>query len=203
MTDAIQQQLLHARKNQILDAAAALFAAKGFHPTTTKDIAKQAGISEGTIYKYFTSKTELLLGIFERMMELSVRETVPKAQEAPDFATFLRMYLNPSLALSKDELALFRIIISETMVNEELRTRYEQEIFQPTLDLDEKYLQEQSAKYGLSLPQAGLTVRFIAIMMLGLMMERILSPQDVEAEQAVLLNYVIDLIASKREETRR
>ena len=46
-----------------------MFAQKGFHPTTTKDIAKEAGIAEGTIYNYFESKTALLIGIFDLMRE--------------------------------------------------------------------------------------------------------------------------------------
>jgi AcrR family transcriptional regulator len=137
MTDPIQQQLIVARKNQILDAAAAVFAEKGFHPTTTRDIAKQAGISEGTIYNYFVNKTALLLGIFERMKESAIQEAIPEALEAPDFPTFLHMYLyHPLLALQKDNFALFRIIISETMVNKEFRTLYNQQIFQPTLEAD-------------------------------------------------------------------
>jgi AcrR family transcriptional regulator len=197
MTDPIQQQLISARKNQILDAAAALFAEKGFHPTTTRDIAKQAGISEGTIYKYFDSKTALLLGIFERMNEVAVRESVPEALEAPDFPSFLRLYLQPVLALQKDDYALFRIVISEALVNEELRTLYEQQILQPTLELDEKFFVEQAAKYGVTLPQPKLAVRFIATMMLGLIMERILGGNTLDEQPDELINYIVDRILCK------
>ena len=57
--DPIREQLIEARRNQILDAAAAVFAEKGFHRATTKEIAKTAGVSEGTIYNYFASKADL------------------------------------------------------------------------------------------------------------------------------------------------
>lgn len=49
MKDSIQEQLVAARKKQILDAATKVFAAKGFHSTTIKDIAREAGIAGGTI----------------------------------------------------------------------------------------------------------------------------------------------------------
>ncbi|MDX1990860.1 MAG: helix-turn-helix domain-containing protein [bacterium] len=75
MSDAIQQQLIAARRNQILDAAAVVFAEKGFHPTTIRDVAKQAGIADGTIYNYFDSKPALLLGIFERMRDSIMAQT--------------------------------------------------------------------------------------------------------------------------------
>ena len=45
----IQELVKKARRNQILDAATKVFAEKGFHPTTIKDIATEAGIADGTI----------------------------------------------------------------------------------------------------------------------------------------------------------
>jgi len=47
----------------ILEAAQNIFAQKGFHEATISDIAKQAEVSEATIYEYFSSKEELLFSI--------------------------------------------------------------------------------------------------------------------------------------------
>ena len=44
------------RRTLILEAAARLFAEKGFHRTTTRDIAEAADVSEGTLYNYFENK---------------------------------------------------------------------------------------------------------------------------------------------------
>lgn len=44
---------------EILRAALELFTEKGIHATTTKDIAKRAGVSEGALYRHFKSKQEL------------------------------------------------------------------------------------------------------------------------------------------------
>ncbi len=43
--DPIQAQLIAARRKQILEAAVKVFAEKGFHQTTIKDIAREAGIA--------------------------------------------------------------------------------------------------------------------------------------------------------------
>ena len=48
------------RKEQILQAAEQVFAQKGFHDATIADVARQAKVSEATIYEYFPSKEELL-----------------------------------------------------------------------------------------------------------------------------------------------
>ncbi|HEY3379710.1 MAG TPA: helix-turn-helix domain-containing protein, partial [Armatimonadota bacterium] len=53
------------RRAEIMQAAIALFARQGFERTTTKEIAAAAGISEGTIYKYFTTKQEILLSFLD------------------------------------------------------------------------------------------------------------------------------------------
>ncbi len=55
-----------ARREHILDAAERCFARAGFHRTTMQDICKEAGISAGALYVYFTSKEELIAGISER-----------------------------------------------------------------------------------------------------------------------------------------
>src|SRR5258706_4205623 len=51
------------RKGAIVEAALPLFALKGFAETTTKDLAKAAGVSEPLLYKHFPSKEALYVEI--------------------------------------------------------------------------------------------------------------------------------------------
>jgi AcrR family transcriptional regulator len=169
--DPIQAQFIAARRNQILDAAAKVFAEKGFHPTTIKDIATEAGIAHGTVYTYFESKTALLLGIFDRMKASIIQENMPLAFDTVDVRSFIHILQIPLQGLKKDNFALFRIVVSEMMVNEELRTQYYQQIMEPTLALAEAYFQEQATKRGLSAAKIPLLIRAISGMILGLMLE--------------------------------
>ena len=52
-----------ARKQSIREAAQKVFSEKGFHEATISEVAQKAGISEATIYEYFSSKEELLFSI--------------------------------------------------------------------------------------------------------------------------------------------
>ncbi len=52
-----------ARKEQILTAAERIFAHKGFADATVSEVAREAGLSDATIYEYFSSKEELLFSI--------------------------------------------------------------------------------------------------------------------------------------------
>ena len=53
-----------ATRQQLLDTAAAVFAERGYAGATTKEIAKAAGVSEGTIYRHFADKRELFGAVF-------------------------------------------------------------------------------------------------------------------------------------------
>ena len=59
------------RENQIIAAAAQVFAQKGFSGTVMAEIAACAGIGKGTIYEYFNSKEDLFFAVFEWYMKQS------------------------------------------------------------------------------------------------------------------------------------
>ena len=53
------EQMRVERRKQILESALAVFSQKGFHASTLSDVAAHVGVSQGTIYWYFSSKEEL------------------------------------------------------------------------------------------------------------------------------------------------
>lgn len=60
---------LEQREADILEAATTLFASDGFHSTSTRKIAAAAGVSEGTVFHYFSTKNALLLAILDSFYE--------------------------------------------------------------------------------------------------------------------------------------
>ncbi|WP_232630314.1 TetR/AcrR family transcriptional regulator [Methylobacterium sp. Leaf118] len=58
-----------ARQAHILDAAEACFVRNGFHRTTMQDLAREAAMSPGNIYRYFDSKEAVVVGLAERDRE--------------------------------------------------------------------------------------------------------------------------------------
>src|SRR5512134_1508286 len=57
------------KRERILDAAERIFARDGFFAAKVADVAKDAGVADGTIYLYFKSKDDLLISLFESRME--------------------------------------------------------------------------------------------------------------------------------------
>lgn len=59
----VSEAHLEARRRQILEAALACFAERGFHATSMRDICNEAKLSAGAVYRYFASKEALIAGM--------------------------------------------------------------------------------------------------------------------------------------------
>jgi len=73
--------------HQILEAAVKVFARQGFHQSTVAQIAKEAGVADGTIYLYFKNKDDILVQFFSfraKQVFESFREEVDRAQTSAD-----------------------------------------------------------------------------------------------------------------------
>lgn len=73
------------RREEILDAAEKLFAAKGFDNTSTGDILDAVGIARGTLYYHFKSKEEILDGVIQRITDRLMRDAgeIVRKKELP------------------------------------------------------------------------------------------------------------------------
>jgi len=72
-------------RRKIVAAALTLFQTKGFETTTTRAIARKAGIAEGTVFNYFRTKEDIALHFFELEVDraiATVRDT-PRLRKAP------------------------------------------------------------------------------------------------------------------------
>lgn len=195
MTDSIQEQLIAARRNQILDAATKVFAAKGFHLTTIKDIAREAGIADGTIYNYFDNKMALMLGLLDRMNESDRREVDFSLFTAGDFRSFMTAYLRHRFMVVKaDNFEVFRVVVSEILVNQELRELYYRKIVEPTFTLAERYFQRWAEQHPIKPVDISLTMRAISGMVLGLIMEHIIGDRTLEEKWDELPDFLTALI---------
>ena len=62
---------MNDRKQHVIKMAHQLFIEKGFQATSIQDILDYSGISKGTFYNYFSSKSELLIAIFKTHLQTS------------------------------------------------------------------------------------------------------------------------------------
>jgi TetR/AcrR family fatty acid metabolism transcriptional regulator len=195
MKETHQEQIIAVRRGQILDAAAAVFADKGFHATTIRDIARAAGIADGTIYNYFENKTALLLGIFDRMRENVRIDVDVSALDLRDVGGFLGYFIRqPLSAMRGDNFELFRVVMSELLVNRDLRALYYQQVMEPTLALARPLFEAWIAQ-GLIRPvDVDLALRAVSGMMMGLILGHILGDPALDATWDEVPAFLTDLI---------
>ena len=177
--DPIQTMLVAARRTQILDAAITVFSEKGFHRATIKEIARVAGIADGTIYTYFASKDEVLLAVLDRLNETTERRQQFVLGDEQDLKAFFRAYLQQRMALLWPNAEVFRAVLPELLVNGELRRQYYELVLAPTIAVGEQFFQAQNEQLQINIP---LTVRAIAGTLFGLLLLQLLG-DEVLAEQ--------------------
>lgn len=106
------EERVEQRRRQIVEAAIRVFTRKGFHAASVREIAREAGIADGTMYLYFTHKTDLLPAIFALLREAAPPDAVFTDLLANDVRGFLRAFFwHPLLALQRDNFALFRALL--------------------------------------------------------------------------------------------
>jgi AcrR family transcriptional regulator len=79
---ASQPDRTEERRKQIMNAALACFARKGYHNTTMDDIVAESGLSKGTLYWYFKSKDDLFLSLVKSFF-LDMRQDFENMLEQP------------------------------------------------------------------------------------------------------------------------
>jgi AcrR family transcriptional regulator len=88
--------LIDRRRRQIVDAAVRLFIQKGFHKTTTREIARESGISTGLLYEYVSSKEDVLYLVCDAIhaeVEAAVAEAVRRVSGGRNvLAAMIREY---------------------------------------------------------------------------------------------------------------
>ena len=68
------------RTEQIVEAAIAVFSRLGFHKARMDDIAREAGVSKGTLYWYFESKDAITKALLQYLFDQEVQEVTTVAR---------------------------------------------------------------------------------------------------------------------------
>jgi len=188
-----RERRVAARRAQILEAAARLFAEKGFHRTTTRDIAEAADVSEGTLYNYFDNKEDMLIGIMSYLgenqhMGASLIRSLP--MNARDF---LCATLNGQREFIDRNGAMLQSVLSEILVDPELRQQYYQELVLPNFELLEAHLQARRELGQVRDIDISLAVRILVSLVTGMFFLNVLGDPVVK-DQADELSQVITSI---------
>lgn len=140
--EAAKRRRSRDKRDRILKAAVKVFAKNGFHATRVSEVAKAAGVADGTIYLYFKSKEELLVSLFEdRVSKLLafMSESLPKLESAPER---LRAVIDMQLGLLEGERDLAEVVTVIIRQSTRLMKEFAAPKFLAYLDAIAKIVQE-------------------------------------------------------------
>ncbi|QDQ02811.1 TetR/AcrR family transcriptional regulator [Lysinibacillus fusiformis] len=115
------------KQRRVVETSIKMFAEKGYANTSTAEIARAAGVSEGTIFKHFGTKDHLLLSIivpfvndfFPVMAKEVLNDTL--SENTKSFEQFLRDLLKNRVAFITENKEIFQVFIKEVIYREELK----------------------------------------------------------------------------------
>lgn len=134
----------------IREAATQVFSRKGYFRTSVHEIAEEAEVSVGTIYNYFESKQEILLGIFSSEFEDRKRFYEKLSDSELSLFEQLKKILDRHFSKIADHKQLISVIIQErfkpgSKLGRKLNERYE-EIVRETAELIEEALRGEQIR---------------------------------------------------------
>nr|WP_256558156.1 TetR/AcrR family transcriptional regulator [Halobacillus sp. A1] len=135
------QQLINAgeeeieltpKQAKILEAAIEIFAEKGYAATSTSEIAKKAGVAEGTIFRHYKTKKELLIsivtpGIIKLTVPFFANQFVSEVfkEKSESYEQLLRKIIRNRFEFVQKNIPLLKIILQEMAFHEELKQSFQ------------------------------------------------------------------------------
>jgi AcrR family transcriptional regulator len=117
------------KKSRIIEAAARVFANRGYNSTLIAEIAAEAGIGKGTIYEYFPSKEDLFFAVFEWFVEMTEAEAKVSISVLGGSASERLRALNDALLRSWiDMLDMYSLVMEfwSASASSKMRLRFKQ-----------------------------------------------------------------------------
>lgn len=120
---------------KIIDAATKVFAKRGFYQAKISEIAKEAGIADGTVYIYFENKDDILISLFEEQMKSVLNNMVSHISEEDDPVRKFEIFALTHLRLIEEHKDMAEIIQVELRQSSKFMKEYRNEKFAQYLDI--------------------------------------------------------------------
>ena len=112
-------------KKKTLEAAIILFGKKGYNGTSTLEIAKAAGVSQATVFKYFRTKEDLLISIIAPILPRLFSNFLGRVKNINTITVkeIIHYIVRDRFRFMKENKDIIKIIFSEVLTNEQLKQK--------------------------------------------------------------------------------
>lgn len=185
----------------ILEAAIEIFSDKGFSAASTSEIAQKAGVAEGTIFRYYKTKKDLLLSIvgptMSRMIAPFVMRNFNGVLDMPfeSYEAFLRAFIVNRLDFARKNFKIIRILVQEIPFQPALREQFAENVLAQVLERVTAITEHFKAEGEVIDAPTPAIIRFTVSSVIGYLLARLLlMPEkdwDDEEEISQLIRFML------------
>lgn len=193
-TDPIRDVIAEARRTQILEAAIEVFAQKGYHKATIKDVARAAGVADGTIYNYFKNKNDLMVEMVKQMAEINqLFDQIGQIARTTTLKDLLTFVLQNRLDILTQNMTRVQAILPQVITDADLRQVFFDTLLLPTMGIVSGLMQSLIERGEVrSLPPA-VAVQSAFSMLAGSLVFHMLTNQSTENNEE-FIRYTVDIM---------
>jgi AcrR family transcriptional regulator len=135
-----EQKTELSTRDKILKVAQKLFARNGYDGTTTKELAEQAGIAEGTLFRHFNNKKSILVEVATQGWVDLLTDLLTELSEIASYEAISQVMYKRMLRLG-DNYDMMRVCFMEVQFHQDLRERIQSEVIGKMTDVAEAFFQ--------------------------------------------------------------
>lgn len=180
-----RRALVEERQQQILQAAAQVFAEKGFESATIREVARVARVSEGSIYRYFKNKQDLLVHLPRQFIQPPIEAFRAATMHAgapppPPEELLLSIAQNMVIAITHNRELMRVLFTSLPTMDEATRATYVREVPAYAMEMFESYViaQQNAGVFRADIDPAIAARILPGMVMFFLFVQEIVQPTD-------------------------
>ncbi|MFL0246265.1 TetR/AcrR family transcriptional regulator [Candidatus Clostridium stratigraminis] len=188
------------REEEILEAAVKIFSDKGYSAATTSEIAKEAGVAEGTIFRYFKTKKDILTKVMvkmvtvmgERIMSKRLTEIFENNKHLNE-RELLKYLLKDRLAIALKYFDMVKVVLTEIQYHEDLKEAFINNIIMKGKDILSLYFEEGIKKGIFKNIDINIAIRSLLGMMGMFIVQKQFMPELITIDDDKQLDTMLDI----------
>lgn len=189
------------RKEAVLKAAVKIFSEKGYSAATTSEIAKEAGVAEGTIFRYFKTKKDILTGVLIEVIQVFGEEMITekllrliKENKDKSQREVLKLIIKDRLELINEHREEISIILSEAKYHQDIKDAFIKNIIQRAINMSEQYVNTGIQKGDFREVNVPVVVRSLMGIVAAYVFQEEMFPGIIGMDQDRQLDEIINLV---------
>ena len=141
------------KEEKILKSAIKFFSQKGYSATTTSEIAKDAGVAEGTVFRYYRTKKHLLIKVMGKLIEVMSEELIEnsagkilKENQNKEDKEILKILLMDRLEVFNKYWDIIQVVITEMQFHKDIRESFLKNVVFKVKDVLSEFIERGIAK---------------------------------------------------------